>query len=284
LTYHAKGGCVACHYCNLRRDVPQLCESCGFHPLLFMGAGTQKVEDVLGRTFPEAAIARMDADTTSGKGGHARILGRLANGEIDILVGTQMIAKGHDYPRVTLVGVLSADTGLGLPDFRAAETTFQLLTQVAGRAGRADRPGEVIIQTYRPRHYAVAAAAAHDYAAFYAKEKEQRRSAGYPPFRRLANLAVEGEDPEATERAALALHRTVREQRDALGYRGVEAVGPAPATIHRVRKQYRWNIGLLSKSHKRLNRLLRATRASFDAGPHANKARLKLDLDPYGLF
>ena len=159
LTYHAKGGHLSCHYCNKRRAVPQVCDACHFNPLLYLGVGTQRIEDLLQRTFPRARIERMDADTTAGKGGHAKILGRLAAGEIDVLVGTQMIAKGHDYPGVTLVGVLNADTGLGMPDFRAAETTFQLLTQVAGRAGRGDKPGHVIIQTYRPTHYAVVAAA-----------------------------------------------------------------------------------------------------------------------------
>jgi primosomal protein N' (replication factor Y) len=284
MTYHAKGAFLACHYCNARRDVPAVCDECHFNPLLFLGVGTQKIEDYLLRSFPNARIERMDADTTSGKGGHARILGRLAAGEIDVLVGTQMIAKGHDYPGVTLVGVINADTGLALPDFRAAETTFQLLTQVAGRAGRGDRPGIVLLQTYHPHHYAVRAAAAHDYAAFYAREIRERESAGYPPFRRMANLMIECEDPEEAERAAAAIRRIALEQMDALGYRGLRLLGPAPATVRRVKKMYRWNLGLLSKSPKRLNTLSRVIRTTFESLPHHPRVKLKVDLDPYGVY
>lgn len=284
LTYHAKGGHLSCHYCNKRRAVPQVCDACHFNPLLYLGVGTQRIEDLLQRTFPRARIERMDADTTAGKGGHAKILGRLAAGEIDVLVGTQMIAKGHDYPGVTLVGVLNADTGLGMPDFRAAETTFQLLTQVAGRAGRGDKPGHVIIQTYRPTHYAVVAAAGHDYTAFYAREIRERENAGYPPYRRLANFAIECEDPRGAERAVAVLHRIVRREMDALGFRGLEFLGPAPATVRRVKKKYRWNLGVLSRSANRLNRLVRAARDAFAAENPVPSAQLKVDLDPYGVY
>ncbi len=284
MTYHAKGAHLSCHYCNKRRTVPQVCDACHFNPLLYLGVGTQRVEDLLRRTFPKARIERMDADTTSGKGGHAKILGRLAAGEIDILVGTQMIAKGHDYPGVTLVGVLNADTGLGMPDFRAAETTFQLLTQVAGRAGRGDKPGQVIIQTYRPKHYAVLAAAEHDYTTFYAREIRERESGGYPPCRRLANFAIECEDPRGAERAMAALHRLTRRQMEHLGFHGMETLGPAPATVRRVKKKYRWNLGILSVSPKRLNRLVRATRDAFQTENPVPAAQLKVDLDPYGVY
>ncbi len=284
MTYHAKGGYLSCHYCNKRRGVPQVCDECYFNPLLYLGVGTQRIEDLLKRTFARARIERMDADTTAGKGGHAKILGRLAAGEIDVLVGTQMIAKGHDYPGVTLVGVLNADTGLGMPDFRAAETTFQLLTQVAGRAGRGDKPGQVIIQTYRPRHYAVLSAAEHDYTAFYEREIHERESAGYPPFRRLANFAIECEDPHGAERAVAALHRLARREMETLGFRGMETLGPAPATVRRVKKQYRWNLGVLSVSPKRLNQLVRATRDAFHNENPVPNAQLKVDLDPYGVY
>jgi primosomal protein N' (replication factor Y) (superfamily II helicase) len=283
-TYHRKGGHLSCHYCNRRRAVPQVCDECHFNPLLFLGFGTQKIEDYLQRTFASARIERMDADTTAGKGGHARILGRFAAGEIDVLVGTQMLAKGHDYPGVTLVGVVNADTGLALPDFRAAELTFQLLTQVAGRAGRGDRPGQVIIQSFRPSHYAVRAAAQHDYTAFYAEEIAHRESAGYPPFRRLANLLIESEDPLAAEKAMARLHRMVREERESLGYRGIELLGPAPATVRRVKKKYRWNLGLLCRSAKQLNALVRAVRIAFGEQIKTKKVQLKVDLDPYGMF
>ncbi|MDZ4859367.1 MAG: primosomal protein N' [Candidatus Hydrogenedentes bacterium] len=284
LTYHAKGAFLSCHYCNGRRGVPLVCDECHFNPLLYLGMGTQKVEDYLQQAFPDARIERMDADTTSGKGGHAKILGRLASGEIDVLVGTQMIAKGHDYPGVTLVGVINADSGLRMPDFRAAETTFQLLTQVAGRAGRGDKPGHVIIQTFRPNHYAVVAAAKHDYAAFFAREIAERNNAQYPPFRRMANLMIECEDPERAERCAAILHRVAREQIAALNFDGLETLGPSPATIRRIKKLYRWNLGMLSKSAKRLNTLSRAIRDAYAKDERTGRTKLKIDLDPYGMY
>lgn len=284
LTYHARGGFLGCHYCNARHEIFHECAECGFSPLLYLGAGTQKVEEYLMGAFPGARVERMDADTTAGKGGHAKILGRFAAGAIDILIGTQMIAKGHDYPGVTLVGVINADTSLSVPDFRAAEQTFQLLTQVAGRAGRGVKPGKVVIQTFRPNHYAVQAAALHDYAAFYAREINERRTAAYPPLRRMANLAVESEDRLSAERAAAALHRIVREQIRALEFRGVETLGPAPASVYKVKKRYRWNLALLSKSAKRLNTLVRNARQTFETAPKNSKVDLKIDPDPYGVF
>jgi primosomal protein N' (replication factor Y) len=280
LTYHAVGAHLRCHYCGARHPKPDQCARCKSRGILFMGIGTQRAEELLLRSFPRARIERMDADTTAGKGGHAKILGRFAAGEIDVLIGTQMLAKGHDYPGVTLVGVINADQGLNVPDFRAAEQTFQLLTQVAGRAGRGDRPGEVYVQTYRPAHYAIAAAAAHDYAGFYAAEMEHRRGPGYPPYRRLANLLLEGEDALETERAALALRRLVCAKVEAFGFKGLEVLGPSPAAIRRIKKQYRWHLGLLSKSAQRLNVLCRAVREEFDGPPGT---RLKIDLDPCGI-
>jgi primosomal protein N' (replication factor Y) len=284
LTYHASGAFLSCHYCNARTDVPGLCGKCQFHPLLFLGTGTQKAEDFLMRALRDARIARMDADTTAGKGGHAKILGRFAAGEIDILIGTQMIAKGHDYPGVTLVGVLNADTSLTLPDFRAAENAFQLLTQVAGRAGRGDRAGIVILQSYRPNHYAIRAAMHHDYEAFYRREIAERRSTGYPPLRRMINFGIESEDPLVAERSAMLLHRLVREQAALKEIRASEILGPSPAVVHRVKKRYRWNLAVLSRSAKRLNDLARAAQTAFaDAAP-SGSVQLKIDPDPYGVF
>ncbi len=284
MTFHQKGGFLSCHYCNLRQELPQVCGNCHFNPLIYLGTGTQKVEEFLLRAFPNCRIERMDADTTAGKGGHAKILGRFAAGEIDILIGTQMIAKGHDYPGVTLVGVINADTGLSIPDFRAAEQSFQLLTQVAGRAGRGDKPGAVIVQTYRPKHFAVECAARHDYDGFYAREIQDREHAAYPPFRRMAQFAIEAEEPEDAERAVARLKRIVLGQIEALGFHGIEVVGPAPAVIRRVKRKYRWNLGAFSKSAKRLNALVRASRAAFAAETGMGKVDLKVDLDPYGMF
>lgn len=284
LTYHARGAFLSCHYCGARHEVPPVCGDCGFNPLLFLGTGTQKVEEYLLRTFRTARIERMDADTTAGKGGHAKILGRFASGDIDILIGTQMIAKGHDYPGVTLVGILNADTSLALPDFRASEQTFQLITQVAGRAGRGDRPGEVVLQTYRPNHYAIQAAMRHDYATFYEREIAERKAAAYPPIRRMANFAVESEKAEVAGKAAARLKCIVAEQILALGFNGVELLGPSPAIVSRVMNKYRWNLGVLSRSAQRLNTLARAARAAFQEQPDASAVHLKVDLDPYGAF
>ncbi len=284
LTYHASGGYLRCHYCDAKREKPMVCDECHFNPLVYLGTGTQKVEDVLMRSFEHCCIERMDADTTAGKGGHAKILGRFAAGAIDILIGTQMIAKGHDYPGVTLVGVINADTGLNFPDFRAAENTFQLLTQVAGRAGRGKRPGKVIIQTYRPNHYAIQTAARHDYDAFYEREIAERQAAGYPPYRRMANFAIECQDPLLAQRAVVVLQRVVHEQIQTLGFRGIEVLGPAPAVVSRIKKKYRWNLGALSKSAKRLNTLTRASRDAFSEKVKDRRVRLKVDLDPYGTF
>lgn len=283
LTYHQHGGELRCHYCNAARPKPAVCDVCHFNPLIYLGTGTQKAEDYLVRTFSGARVQRMDADTTARKGGHAQILGRFAAGEIDILIGTQMLAKGHDYPGVTLVGVINADTGLTLPDFRAAENTFQLLTQVAGRAGRGDKPGRVFLQTYRPNHYAIQAALHHDYTAFYEREIAFRRDADYPPLRRMGNLLIESEDPQYAERCAVLLRRIALEQREARGCGGVELLGPSHAIVRRIKKKYRWQLGMLSPSSKWLNTLARAVREDFEAQVPGSRAQLKVDLDPYGI-
>lgn len=283
LTYHSAGAELRCHYCQAHTPRPEVCEKCGFNPLLFLGTGTQKAEDYLLRSFPGARIERMDADTTAGKGGHAKILGRFAAGEIDLLIGTQMLAKGHDYPGVTLVGVINADAGLALPDFRAAEQTFQLLTQVAGRAGRGDTPGEVIVQTFRPNHYAVQAAARHDYAAFFAEEIRHREGPSYPPYRRMAAFYIESEDPALAERHAYHLKRLAQQQ-VAGEFKGVEILGPSPASVRRVNKKFRWSLALLSRSAKRLNALARLLRTQYQAEFAANAVQMKIDLDPYGMY
>lgn len=284
LTYHSAGSVLKCHYCNAEKPKPLICGKCHFNPLIYLGMGTQKAEDYLMHAFPGARVARMDADTTAGKGGHAKILGRFAAGEVDILLGTQMLAKGHDYPGVTLVGVINADSGLGLPDFRAAEQTFQLLTQVAGRAGRGDRPGEVIIQTFRPKHYAVAAAATHDYPAFYEKEIALRHAAGYPPFRRMLHFLIESEDPEVAEREGFRLRNLLTAALRDPDQAGVEVVGPAPSVIRRVNRLYRWNLAVFSRSAQQINGLARLARTRFMEEHPAGRVQLKIDPDPQGLY
>ncbi|MDP9349676.1 MAG: primosomal protein N', partial [Gemmatimonadota bacterium] len=194
LTYHRRRGRLTCHYCFHEEQSPSRCSGCGSTDLNFRGVGTEQVERAVGEAFPAARVARMDVDTTSGKWAHHEILGRVERGEVEILLGTQMIAKGLDFPNVTLVGVINADVGINLPDFRATERTFQLLTQVAGRAGRGPKGGEVLIQTALPNHYAVLCATEHDFVGFAEKELEARREPSYPPFSRLVNVVVSGLD------------------------------------------------------------------------------------------
>ena len=239
LTYHATDQRLRCHYCNHTRTVPAQCPGCGNPCQVFRGVGTQRLEQELTGMLPRARLRRMDFDTTARRGAHRRILEEFGRGDVDILFGTQMVAKGHDFPGVTLVGVLQADSGLSLPDFRAAERTFHLLTQVAGRAGRGDLPGDVYIQTWCPDHYGIALAASQDYPAFFAREAALRQSLSYPPFARL--IAVTGLGPEqprleaAMQRVAAALRRDVREA-------GVRVLGPAGSAIPRLRGRYRQQI------------------------------------------
>ena len=191
MTWHAGRGRLICHYCCAERRRPELCDDCGHAGMHDLGAGTERVESAVRQLFPEAIIARMDGDTMAERGAHERVLSAFRKQQIDVLIGTQMIAKGLDFPDVTLVGVISADTGLFLPDFRAAERTFQLLYQVAGRAGRGEKPGTVVFQTLCPDNYAVAAAAAIDYEAFVQRELAFRRATRYPPYARLIRVLFE---------------------------------------------------------------------------------------------
>ena len=204
MTWHQAEGVLRCHYCGKTMPPPKQCPGCGSGYIKYFGAGTQKVEAEVRQMFPQARVARMDIDTTQGKDAHIRILEAFRRGETDVLVGTQMIAKGLDFPNVTLVGVVAADMTLNLPDYRSVERTFQLITQVAGRAGRADSPGRVVVQTYDPDHYGIRLAAAQDYRAFYTRESAYRRAALYPPFTVIARLVYSAKDAQAAEAAATA--------------------------------------------------------------------------------
>jgi len=282
LTYHSTTEALQCHYCNSSQAVPTLCSECGKGKLAFVGAGTEKTERDLRYLFPEARIERMDLDTTSRKGAHQRILSRFMSGEIDILVGTQMIAKGHDFPGVTLVGVVSADVAINIPDFRAPERVFQLLTQVAGRAGRGTEPGEVVIQTYNCEHYSVQAARMHDYDEFCRQETALRQEANYPPFTHLAHLLFEGTE----EREVLKISGLVGRKLQRLAARerlsSVEILGPAPAPFSKLRNRYRWHIALLSPAVKDLRTLVNAAREVHAA--EKSKALLKIDMDALDLL
>ena len=207
MTYHQYDNMLRCHYCGAERRPHTICPSCGSPYIKYFGVGTQKVEEELNALFPEAGVVRMDADTTSGKDAHARLLHEFGTGDKQALIGTQMVAKGLDFPRVTLVGVIAADTSLNLPDYRAFERTFQLITQAAGRAGRADKPGRVIVQSYEPDHYAIKLAAAQDYRAFFTQEAGRRRQGLYPPFTIIARLLIEGRDKARVESTAVELEK-----------------------------------------------------------------------------
>ncbi len=244
LTYHLDEDVLVCHRCNYRMPVPRVCPRCGSKRIKFLGVGTQKLEQETRKAFPDARLLRWDSDTTRGKGSHREILEKFRSHQADILIGTQMITKGLDLPRVTLVGVVNADTALNLPDFRAGERTFQLLSQVAGRAGRGPLGGQVIIQTYSPGHYAIQAAAGHDYAFLYDKEINYRRQLHYPPFSRLASLVYTHKNDTACQREAERMKHVISEEIESKGIADISIIGPAPAFIHRLRGRFRWQIVL----------------------------------------
>ncbi len=244
LTYHEDAQYLLCHHCNRRAPVPSICPQCSSKRIRFFGAGTQTVEQALHELLPGARVLRWDRDVTAGKDAHEQILDRFLSHEADVLIGTQMVAKSLDLPLVTLVGVVTADTALQLPDFRASERTFQLLTQVAGRAGRSILGGKVIIQTYAPEHYSIQSASRHDYAGFYQQEIEFRKQQGYPPFNRLVRLLFLDPSARKCEQESLALSHTLRERVAQLGLSNTDVIGPAPCFVGRIRGRYRWQIVL----------------------------------------
>jgi primosomal protein N' (replication factor Y) len=276
LTYHRANDRLTCHYCGYHQRVPDTCTSCGgADTIVRKGLGTEKVAAAVAQEFPRARVARLDRDVASGAKIEG-VLARVARREIDILVGTQMVTKGHDFPGVTLVGVLCADTGLDLPDFRASERTFQLLAQVAGRAGRGQRPGRVIVQTYRPSSHAVTAAAAHDYAAFFASESAARAELGYPPHGRLIAVRVDGARAGEVASTAHRLAQLAETLARREGELGVEVRGAVPAPLERLRGRTRWQIWLRSTDRAALRRVARG----IVAADVASAVRVALDVDP----
>ncbi len=273
------GDRLECHYCGFRRSVPKTCPKCQSEHLYYLGAGSQQGEERLQELFPNARIGRMDRDTVRGRGDMERLLTRLHSGEINLLVGTQMIAKGHDIHGVTLVGVVGCDAALGLPDFRAAERVFQLLTQVSGRAGRGDLPGRVLVQTYHPEHYAIQFAQTHDYTGFVAKELQYRQWMHYPPNTVLANILIQGESLEETSAWANTLGRWFASAR----LDKVRVLGPAPAPISRLKRIYRFHFILKAERRDTLSRTLRAmlAHAETQSIPRRN---LTVDVDAIHLM
>ncbi len=285
LTYHRTNRRLVCHYCFHEEPPPVTCEACGSADLSFKGIGTEQVERSVAEAFPGARLARMDVDTTSGKWSHHEILGRMERREVDILLGTQMIAKGLDFPYVTLVGVINADVGMNLPDFRASERTFQLLTQVSGRAGRGPLGGDVLVQTSLPAHYAVQAALAHDFAGFAVRELEERRGPGYPPHSRLINVVLSGTEEDAVQRAARAAADWLLPRLPAPGADSqVHLLGPAPCPVDRIRNRWRWHFLLRSPSARALAGAGRALHHHFELRPGPADLRLVLDRDPVSLM
>jgi primosomal protein N' (replication factor Y) len=284
LTYHRRRVRLTCHYCFHEEPSPDRCSGCGSADISFRGVGTEQVERMVGEAFPTARIARMDVDTTSGKWAHHEILGRVERGEVDILLGTQMIAKGLDFPNVTLVGVINADTGINLPDFRASERTFQLLTQVAGRAGRGSKGGEVIVQTALPNHYVVTCALEHDFLAFAEQELAARQQPLYPPHCRLLNLIVSGTEEAATQQGAEEAARWLRGLVGARGVEEIEIIGPAPCPIDRIRGRWRWHLLLRSEHPRVLGEVARFFAQRFDLPRGREDLRVALDRDPVALL
>ncbi len=280
LTWHRRAGALVCHHCRYHRPPPRACDGCGGPPLEAFGVGTEQIESMLRSCFPDAAVDRMDRDAAQRPGAQRRILRDWHAGDTDILVGTQMVSKGHDVPGVTLVVVLLADLSLNLPDFRAGERTFQLLVQVAGRAGRGAAAGRVLVQTLRPQHPSLAAAVRHDYAGFMVGELERRRALGYPPFARLVLVRLDGPDESRVERAAARLAERLRAQAAALDAGEGAVLGPAPPPVARVRGRHRSQILLRSSRVPALRALARAARGTEQALRRAG-LRLVIDVDPY---
>jgi len=278
LTYHRRDRRMLCHYCNYAQKVPSVCPKCGSEYLHFIGTGSEKVEEELHRDFPTARIARMDRDTVSGKRHFETILHGFREGDFDILVGTQMIAKGHDIPNVTLVGVVSADIGLGLPDFRAAERTFQLLTQAAGRAGRGDLPGIVLIQTINPEHYAIRYASEQNYNGFYEKEIQFRKLMRYPPFCALANVLVRSQKQEDALTMSTELGRLLDPAPE-----GLKILGPAEAPVPKLKSEFRYQLLIKAANRKRLNETLRELQR-FAQERKWGPTSLVIDVDPLTLL
>jgi len=277
MTLHRARGTVLCHHCGRESPPPRQCPGCGAPAITRLGAGTERLEDVVRAVFPGVRMARMDSDAMHGRESYERVLSAFGKGEIDVLVGTQMIAKGLHFPRVTVVGVISADVGLALPDFRAAERTFQLVAQVAGRAGRAETAGRVVVQTHHPGHPALVFAAVHDFDGFAAAETAERRRHGWPPFSRLVRAVTTARDENA---ARARCDEIVRALADALPPGAAEVLGPAPCAVARVKDRFRWHCVVkaadLPVRHAAVLRLARFAR-------RAGGTDTTIDVDPVDL-
>lgn len=284
MTFHAAKKHLRCHYCGKVKQAPTVCPLCGGFTFSMRGFGTQRVEQELQALFPSAKILRMDLDTTTRKHSHEKILQKFGSGEVDILLGTQMVAKGLDFPRVTLVGVISADTQMMLPDFRSAERTFQLLTQVAGRAGRSTLRGEVIIQTSQPNHYALKHVQDHDFISFYNEEIGYRKSIGYPPYSRIILVEFKGKNEKNIEEIAFQFHKKIS---SAISHNFI--LGPSPAVLTKIKNDYRWHIIIKADKEKDKNGTrsrASVARVAQELHKQSSKKKVKIiiDVDPVGML
>ena len=278
MTLHKTDSKLLCHYCGYTVPGKTVCTKCQSKSLVAIGMGTERLQDDLARLFPKARIARLDRDTCVKRNDYLRILKEVHRGEVDILLGTQMITKGHHFPNVTLVGIVLADTGLGLPDFRAGERTFQLISQVTGRAGRGEKPGRVIVQTFQPEHHSIEMSSRHDYLGMYNREIALRKRLDYPPFARLINLRIEGKEERHVQAAALELGKKALRLRNKDAQ--PEVLGPAPAPLVRLRDKYRYQLLLKGRELDSLHLLVDRLQKDIGLFNKAGKVRISLDVDP----
>ena len=283
LTLHRRSNAYRCHYCGYSRSAVSKCDVCGSDKIRLLGLGTEKLEGMVAKLFPRARLARMDRDTTTRKGSVLKLLKGLRDNTTDILVGTQMVAKGHDFPNITLVGIICADLSLSFPDFRAGERTFQLLAQVAGRAGRGARPGRVILQTYNPDHFSIDAARHQDFISFYNQEIGFRKALNYPPFSRVIQLKISGTDPRETKKHALTLgDRCQSLKASAIArYQGIEIMGPIEASLTRIARRYRWQILLKGSKARKLHQFINQLMSENPAGLGRPQVQVAIDVDPF---
>ncbi|MCL2674950.1 MAG: primosomal protein N', partial [Defluviitaleaceae bacterium] len=280
-TYHFYDKRLACHYCGKKVKNPSNCPQCGSKYIKYFGLGTQKVEEEVKKLLPDAVVARMDMDTTTGKNKHEEILARFRSGEAKVLIGTQMIAKGLDFPNVTVVGVIAADLSLNNGDFRSAETTFQLLTQVAGRAGRAVHKGDVYIQTYQPEHYSIICSQTGDYRAFFEQEISIRKQMAYPPYSHIFTILMTGESEKKIIKLMFKLHDLMREQNLVAEE---EILGPMPATVAKIKRKYRWRMIVKHHNEASLRELVLNAVAQLRAQDDLSDVSLNITLDPLIIY
>ncbi len=286
LTLHQKANAYKCHLCGFSLPAAGQCPVCGSGAIKQLGMGTEKIEDAVGKLFPDARIARMDRDTVTRKGAMVKILKGLRRREIDILVGTQMVAKGHDFPHITLVGIICADLSLSFPDFRAGELTFQVLAQVAGRAGRGQAPGRVILQTYNPDHFSIQAARKQDYKSFYSQEIRIRKDFSYPPFSRMIQLKISGKDAGATRRFAQAMGEWCLKIKaeDPQAHSRIDILGPIEAPVPKIANRFRWQILLKSGHTETLHRFVRKLMSDHNITRADRQVQVGIDVDPFFLM